>query len=83
MRHTDLRVQLRGRTDEERADLDRYVLEMRERELTYRAIATVLDLYEGLNLSEDQVRHWLIRLGVPLNPNMAGRPQQFRPKVAA
>lgn len=83
MRRTDLRVQLSERTAQERADLDHYVLEMRGRELSYRAIATVLDLYEGLEVSEIQVRAWLVRLGAPPIPRFACRPQQFGSRVAA
>lgn len=54
--------------------LDRTVLELRERGLSYPAIATVLDLYEGCDVTDEQVREWLGRLGAPTNPNKARRP---------
>lgn len=47
----------------------RTVLELRSRGLTYRAIAVVLDLYEGVEMSPEQCRSWASHLGVPPDPN--------------
>lgn len=48
--------------------LDRTVWELRERGLSYPAIQVVLDLYHGIELTEEEVRGWLHRLGEPKNP---------------
>lgn len=45
--------------------LDRTVSELRGRGMPYRHIATVLDLYEGVEVSEEEVRSWALRMGAP------------------
>lgn len=49
--------------------LDRTMLELRERGLSYAAISTVLDLYEGVDVTLWQVSSRLKELGSPTNPN--------------
>lgn len=53
----------------ERIRLGRTMMELRGRGLTYKAIAVVLDLYEGIELTEYQVNEWCRFLGAPVNPN--------------
>lgn len=56
--------------------LARTVLELRcDLKLSYSAISRVLDLYEGVELSPDLVRHWCRSLGVPPT---TGRERQTR-----
>lgn len=45
------------------------MLELRNAGLTYPAIAVVMSLYEGVDLTEEQVRRWAVNFGVPRNPN--------------
>jgi transposase len=66
--------------------LSRTVLELRQGRLSAADIAHVLDLYEGVTLTEHQVHDWLHRLGVPKNPNKirgASAASARRARVAA
>lgn len=47
--------------------LERVVLELRHRGLSYSAISHVLDLYEGYELSAESIRAWAYRLGCPVS----------------
>lgn len=63
---------IRYRLTLERAEyLGHRVLELRERNLSYPAITAVLDLYEGVTVTDEGVRCWLGRLGAEKNPNKA------------
>ena len=59
------------RSERERWELDRRVYVLRDRGLSYPAIAHVLELYEAEIVSEHQVREWLDRMGFPKNPKKA------------
>lgn len=59
---------------------DRTMRELRERGLTDRAICTVLDLYEGWQVTPDQVRYWRDKLGLP---KMASKARAMREQHAA
>lgn len=50
--------------------------ELRKRRLTYNAIAGALEVFEGLHLTEHQVRDRLVRLGEPTNPRMSRPPRR-------
>lgn len=42
-----------------RKRIARTMLELRARELSYPAIAVVIELYEGIEMTAEQVRYWL------------------------
>lgn len=51
--------------------ISRTIRELRRGGLTYKAIAFVLDLYEGVPLTTEQVRAWCQRLDLPKDPQRA------------
>lgn len=51
-------------TEAEGKRLGRVVLELRDRDMSYSAIASVLELYEGYTIGIDALRYWAYRLGV-------------------
>ncbi len=67
-RRWTLPVQIRHQvTDVEGRRLERVVVELRDRGLSYSAISSVLDLYEGYSVTAEGVRAWAYRLGCPIS----------------
>lgn len=52
-------------------ELDRRMLDLRDAGLAYSAIAVVVGVYHGAELTEDQVRYRLLKLGAAKNPRKA------------
>lgn len=53
--------------------LDRAIMELRGEGLSHPALAVVLDLYEGVSVTAEEVRSWLHRLGAPALRGSGGR----------